>query len=432
MKATRRSLLSVLSSSVCLLTFSARGHAASPITDFPVPTPASRPLEITGGSDGNIWFLETASGKIGRITPQGEVKEFAIPGQVPLLGIASGPDGNIWYTAVDLDLGFDGKIGRITPSGDVTEFKNIGGAMPCEIVAGPDGNLWFTECNVTANAIDRITPAGVVTRFPLPTSGPGHFPLAITRGPDGDLWFTEPGIHKIGRITTTGVISEFPVPDASGTIAAGSDGRLWFTEENATIGRLTTDGQFSQIDIPGPHNFAFDIKAAPDGNLWFAGGGNIGRVTMDGQFVEFDVPTGDASALTPGPDGNIWFSDREANTIGRLNLSACAFNSLCLGGRFQVTAAWEGGGRSGTGTPATLTLNTGYFWFFDASNVEVFVKILDACGTTGKFNVYVNGLTHLGVTVTVTDIRTGASRSYANPDGAPFSLIFDGSSFACP
>ena len=63
-------------------------------------------------------------------------------------------------------------------------------------MAGPDGNLWFTED--AGNNIGRITPAGEITEFPLPTPGSG--PAGITVGPDGNLWFTEQIGNKIGRI----------------------------------------------------------------------------------------------------------------------------------------------------------------------------------------------------------------------------------------
>ena len=42
--------------------------------------------------------------------------------------------------------------------------------------------------------------------------------LGITAGPDGALWFTEYWGNKIGRITTAGVITEFPVPTASSNV----------------------------------------------------------------------------------------------------------------------------------------------------------------------------------------------------------------------
>ena len=45
-------------------------------------------------------------------------------------------------------------------------------ARPYTIVAGPDGNLWFTESDV--HRIGRITPAGVITSFKLPTGRPTH------------------------------------------------------------------------------------------------------------------------------------------------------------------------------------------------------------------------------------------------------------------
>jgi hypothetical protein len=37
------------------------------ITEFPVPTIASRPYGITTGPDGNIWFTENVGGAVGRL-----------------------------------------------------------------------------------------------------------------------------------------------------------------------------------------------------------------------------------------------------------------------------------------------------------------------------------------------------------------------------
>ncbi len=100
--------------------------------------------------------------------------------------------------------------------------------------------LWFTEIN--RNRIGRITTAGVITEFILPTTN--SWPSGIGAGPDGALWFTEYNGNKIGRITTGGVISEFMIPTANSApsyITAGPDGALWFTEANANkIGRVTT------------------------------------------------------------------------------------------------------------------------------------------------------------------------------------------------
>lgn len=39
-------------------------------TSYPVPTLKARPKAATIGPDGNLWFIETGSGKIGRLTIQ--------------------------------------------------------------------------------------------------------------------------------------------------------------------------------------------------------------------------------------------------------------------------------------------------------------------------------------------------------------------------
>src|ERR1039457_940406 len=82
---------------------------------------------------------------------------------------------------------------RSTPFPYTTLFRSA---------AGRDGALWFTEFN--SNQIGRITTAGYVTEYPIPTAG--SWPIGIVAGPDGALWFTEQLGDKIGRITTAGYI----------------------------------------------------------------------------------------------------------------------------------------------------------------------------------------------------------------------------------
>ncbi len=50
-----------------------------------------------------------------------------------------------------------------------------------------------------ASAVDRITPTGQRTRFPL---SPGAGPNDIALGPDGAFWITEYEADKIARMTT--------------------------------------------------------------------------------------------------------------------------------------------------------------------------------------------------------------------------------------
>lgn len=105
--------------------------------------------------------------------------------------------------------------------------------------------------------------------------------------------------------------------------------------------------------------------------------------------------------------------------------------SLCLNnGRFRVTADWRTADRSGQGQAVLLTPDTGYFWFFSQSNVEVVVKVLDACSFNSRFWVFAGGLTDVGVTLKVTDTLTNASKEYTNPNGTAFKAITDTSALA--
>jgi virginiamycin B lyase len=74
---------------------------------------------------------------------------------------------------------------------------------------------------------------GKVTEYPIPSQTGS--PINIAVGPDSNIWFTKGGI--VGRVTPAGVITEFPMPQGvSGTgLSAGSDrqpprrlaNRLW-------------------------------------------------------------------------------------------------------------------------------------------------------------------------------------------------------------
>ena len=61
-----------------------------------------------------------------------------------------------------------------------------------------------------------------------------------------------------------------------------------------------------------------------------------------------------------------------------------------------------------------ITADTGVFWFVDATNLELMIKVLDGRGVNGKFWVYYGALSDLEYTITVTDTETGQRRMYHN------------------
>ncbi len=312
--------------------------------EFSDPT-GGQPWGIATGADGNLWFTQNLSNKIGRITPLGVVTEFSLPGANSSTGgITAGPDGNLWFTENNSDR--TARIGRITPAGVITEFTvregfpNSIGIGLVDIAAGPDSNLWFTGQNVNGDdIIGLITPTGTITEFGLPTaySSPG----GITAGPNGalELWFAEGGEGgnvgigrngRIGRITTAGVITEFALPPTPNNtpigpndIVAGPDGNLWFTESNsAQIGRITPTGTITEFALTfSGGSRPNGITAGPDGNLWFVeDGGRIGRITTAGVITEVYAlpPANGLRGITAGPDGALWFTEVYANKIGRI------------------------------------------------------------------------------------------------------------------
>jgi hypothetical protein len=110
-------------------------------------------------------------------------------------------------------------------------------------------------------------------------------------------------------------------------------------------------------------------------------------------------------------------------------------DTLCLnGGRFRVSATFETTSfSSGNAQAVKMTDDTGYFWFFQNSNVEAVVKVLDGCGYNSHYWVFAGGLTDVRTVFTVTDTRNGQVRTYVNPQQTAFQPIQDTGAFGtCP
>ena len=228
--------------------------------------------------------------------------------------------------------------------GEVTEFSTgiTPNSLPTGIAAGPEGDLWFTENNeFEATNIGRITPAGVVTQFPIHDFSE---PRGIVAGPDGNLWFTEVNNvpceaggcpSRVGRINPAmpSEVAEYSTGIQEGSqpwnIAAGPDGNLWFSERTGPIGyagqmaRITPTGEVKQFKEGITGDTEPDgVTAGPDGNVWFTeeAGNRIGRITPSGTITEFPIPTANSEpvAIVTGSDGNLWFAEQDSEKIGRI------------------------------------------------------------------------------------------------------------------
>ena len=159
-----------------------------------------------------------------------------------------------------------------------------------------------------------------------------------------------------------------------------------------------------------------------DGATWQDASGRLPRaVVMD---LCLDPGSGRLAAATYGR--GIWELDTSP---------PCApdATTLCLNqNRFEVKASWAAPASSGVANAVPLTADTGYLYFFDPSNVEAVIKVIDGCGFNGSFWVFAGGLTNLQTTLTIRDHQTGTVKTYTNPQGKAFQPIQDTIAFpAC-
>jgi hypothetical protein len=153
----------------------------------------------------------------------------------------------------------------------------------------------------------------------------------------------------------------------------------------------TTDGVFQSLD---------------GGLHWWPAG-------LRGQMVTSLVQSGQTGIFAGTVGAGLYQHD--------LTGDSCSFAgaSLCLGGsRFRVDVSWTAAsiGQSGVGIPMPLTADSGAFWFFQPSNIELVVKVLDGRTVNGHFWVFYGALSDVGYTITVTDTATGQSKTYTNPE----------------
>lgn len=151
---------------------------------------------ITIGVDGDIWYTSRDRNSIGRLSATtGDISEFPLPTpDSKPTDIATGPDGGIWFVEFASN-----RIGRIAPTGELSEFQiPVPKSCPGGILPDADGTVWFSETNIHRAAIGWQTPDGVVFDCPLPRADSD--PRAMVIGPDGSLWFAEAS-GAIGRLS---------------------------------------------------------------------------------------------------------------------------------------------------------------------------------------------------------------------------------------
>jgi hypothetical protein len=108
--------------------------------------------------------------------------------------------------------------------------------------------------------------------------------------------------------------------------------------------------------------------------------------------------------------------------------------TLCLNdNRFKVEVDWthpNGSRGKGWAVPLPGREDSGLFWFFDAKNIELLIKVLDHCGPPfDSFWVFFAATTNVGFELTVTDTVSDERRVYSNPVGRSALPVQDTQAF---
>ena len=168
--------------------------------------------------------------------------------------------------------------------------------------------MWFTSH--FPDRIDRISPSGVITQYPVPS--PFEQPYNITAGPDGAVWFAAVGgalpaasagigleTPSRGRSLSTPSLPEPPV-------SGHNDGPRREPLDHRFLRRIgssrTTASGTTTVFPSTTYNKPLNIIAGPDGALWFTedgmvegGSGAIGRMDHLGKLQR--IPPADAAWL---------------------------------------------------------------------------------------------------------------------------------------
>lgn len=197
---------------------------------------------------------------------------------------------------------------------------------------------------------------------------------------------------------------------------------------------------------------AFPDAACASGLL--LGGQSFYSPTVAGSWVPargiFTTPPGTQSVMVYVRGGTTSGGAAEVLEYDDVDLepseatSCSGISSLCLDssngagdGRFEVYASYYGPRVGGSFLGHAISMRNegvgqgGVLWFFDRSNPELLVKVLDGCAIDGYFWVYISAGTDVGVDLLIGDTATGNWYLSHSPDTFAFPNIQNVHAISC-
>lgn len=376
--------------------------------------------------------------------------------------VATATDGTsvvVWQeTPVDFvtppSVFFRRLLADCTPTGNVGSLGAVGvvGRLEPEVASRPDGGfvLVFLEgeatddLKVAAQQFDAdgaaLAPAFQVSQTVVqPIFGPSV--AVASDGKFAVVWRTfSAAASLVPEGASSGISGR--VLAADGTPLGGELPLRLPRPANATASSVAAVGE-SFVAAWAENGFV-EEGSAVYGRAFEAAGPLGGEVVLNAEHTD---PDNVRIAALGGNEFVVVWDDLAEQTLPQdivarrfvlvPSATGCAESSaaLCLGAdRFRISVEWRDyQGRRGSGHAYPLTSDSGLFWFFGATNMEVLVKVVNACNGFSRHWVYAAATTDVEYTLTATDTATGRSRSYFNPLGRRSAAITDSDAFAsCP
>ena len=254
------------------------------------------------------------------------------------------------------------------------------------LTSTPPGSRWYLGWNASLDAPN--TSNLTLYRLHHPAGEPMHYSRELSIG---RAFANQPAGYIFSEV-------QF------GASAGGSSGSPLFTYD-ATNGAQVL-GALNGVVAATEE----DLRKYCDYNLYLKKTGSIASAySLLAPFLA-GSPIGPGQQCTPG------------------STTTCLVNN-----RFSVRVDYNTGSGQQTMRAIQYTPNTGLFWFTGNDNIEILLKMIDACSFNSRFWVFVGGTTNVEVTVTVTDTQNGTVKTYRNPLGTSFGTITDTGAFAtCP
>ena len=262
----------------------------------------------------------------------------------------------------------------------------------------------------TGNFSLRVQGSGGSTQGGLNNNGMGDNPgNAVLEFASGTFTVLENGgtaTITVNRSNSVDGVVTVDYSTANGTAVAGTD----YQAANGTLTWQDGDAAPKTFDIQVFDNGLEDGDKTVDLSLTNAtGGAELGL-----SAAILNIIDDEALVCNPGP------------------------TTLCLGadGRFRAEVEYaDFAGSRGDGETFDISpRDSGLFYFFDQNNIEMLLKVLDACDSEfNAFWVFYAATTNVEFTLTITDTQTGVVQVYENALGNPAAPVLDTTAFmTCP